>query len=599
MRDKYFKVVRNSVGNILPSATVTVYLAGSTTLASVYASVTSATAVNSVTSDTNGVAEFYVDRFDYDSDQTFKLVITKTGYTTATYDNVVVDNTVLITYTISADKTVSTHITVPKGVVYSVASGKTLTFSGSLSAGPYQIFSGSGTVTGLKEIDAAWFGADPSASAATNTAAIQSSATAISSGASWRLQIGTYSINDAITFPDLAYNKLYFDGVLSQTDNTKGAVIFGAIQYWSDIYGLNVTAGTFDDWASSRAGVLFNGNTEYANIYVSQVKGFEKGLHFSTTGYFLLNNFHLMNIRNNKYGVYVGTAGTAGNFFNANQFYGGYFVNDNKATTTGSTAYYFTNGNHYRNSICFPTLEDLHIGFHFYNCYGFGVFHPYTEDVDTLGEFSANVNMTWIHGGSGTEFPSETFTQDANSRRNVYLGTAQAADTTYPVAIFDVAGIGFEEYGKSNTIFTGRTYKDSYGVTQTLNKQYSGAAASAVPTSGTFNVGAIAWNTLNIVSGQPMGHICKTIGTMDTITGVTGSTTTGSTQMTVNDASSLKVGMYVQLAKDGGGQNFAGYAITAISGTTVTMATTAAGDSTAGSAVTAYNATWQALANYP
>jgi hypothetical protein len=42
---------------------------------------------------------------------------------------------------------------------FNIASGKTLTFNGSFEAGPYSVFSGSGTVAGLKEVYPEWFGA--------------------------------------------------------------------------------------------------------------------------------------------------------------------------------------------------------------------------------------------------------------------------------------------------------------------------------------------------------------------------------------------------------------------------------------------------------
>ncbi len=117
-----------------------------------------------VTSGSDGTFEFWVDRFDYDESQKFKVVLSKTGYASATWDNVIVDQVVLGTYSITADKTVSTTISVPDGVIYSVATGKTLTFSGPFSAGTYQVFSLTGTgavVFGEKTrtVPPEWFGA--------------------------------------------------------------------------------------------------------------------------------------------------------------------------------------------------------------------------------------------------------------------------------------------------------------------------------------------------------------------------------------------------------------------------------------------------------
>ena len=165
----YFKgTTRDGVGQIIPSATVSVFLAGTTTAASIYASLTSTTAVNSVTSSSDGTFEFYISRFDYNNDQQFKLVIAKTGYTTNTWDYTTIDNIVLTTYAISVDTTVITNLGyVPKGVIFQIATGKTLTFSGvgTFSAGLYQIFScvGTGAVSlgaySIREAYPEWWGA--------------------------------------------------------------------------------------------------------------------------------------------------------------------------------------------------------------------------------------------------------------------------------------------------------------------------------------------------------------------------------------------------------------------------------------------------------
>ena len=104
-----------------------------------------------------GALPFYVDRFDYDSDQRFKYTVVKTGYTTRTYDNVHIDRVIITTYTITADKTVTTNINVPYGVLYD-CTGCTLTFAGAFEAGYYQIFTGTGTVTGLSEAVLEWWG---------------------------------------------------------------------------------------------------------------------------------------------------------------------------------------------------------------------------------------------------------------------------------------------------------------------------------------------------------------------------------------------------------------------------------------------------------
>jgi hypothetical protein len=173
MRRKYSATVRDQHGNIIAGASVSVFLAGTTTQASVYASIASAEAINGVASDEAGRYTFYVDTFDYNVDQTFKIVCTRAA-ATLTIDNITIEDIVLGEYAITADRTVTTNVTVPKGVTYAVAEGVTLTFSGSFSAGLYQVFTGTGTVAfgagAVKECCAAWFGTGAAAEAKARTA---------------------------------------------------------------------------------------------------------------------------------------------------------------------------------------------------------------------------------------------------------------------------------------------------------------------------------------------------------------------------------------------------------------------------------------------
>jgi parallel beta-helix repeat protein len=145
-RDIHSDYIRNTAGAVVASATVKVYLAGTSTVANIYEAPADTIPVASVTTGTDGLFTFYVDRFDYDSDQKFKIVATKDAATT-TYDNVTINRAIVQTYTISADKTVSTNLKIPKGVIYSVASTKTLTLTGDIESGLYQVFTGSGTVS--------------------------------------------------------------------------------------------------------------------------------------------------------------------------------------------------------------------------------------------------------------------------------------------------------------------------------------------------------------------------------------------------------------------------------------------------------------------
>ena len=77
-------------GNVVTEGTITVYDAGTSDLATIYESETGSQVSSSeLTSDsTKGTFEFWVDESDYVYNQRFKLILTKTSYTTQEYDDV-------------------------------------------------------------------------------------------------------------------------------------------------------------------------------------------------------------------------------------------------------------------------------------------------------------------------------------------------------------------------------------------------------------------------------------------------------------------------------------------------------------------------------
>jgi hypothetical protein len=81
---------RDGTGSIVTSGTVSVYLAGTTTAASVYTASSGGTAAGSVTTDDNGNFTFYVDTSDYAVSQRFKITLSKDGLNPATYDYILI-----------------------------------------------------------------------------------------------------------------------------------------------------------------------------------------------------------------------------------------------------------------------------------------------------------------------------------------------------------------------------------------------------------------------------------------------------------------------------------------------------------------------------
>ena len=88
MRYIYQNVVQDGRGNFVASATVTVTLAGGTTKASIYSALTGGTvdADGIITTGTDGTFAFYVDEDDYSHSQQFRIVWSKSGFTSETWD---------------------------------------------------------------------------------------------------------------------------------------------------------------------------------------------------------------------------------------------------------------------------------------------------------------------------------------------------------------------------------------------------------------------------------------------------------------------------------------------------------------------------------
>lgn len=85
----YNGVFKDGNGRVVTSGTISVYLAGGSTAANIYAASAGGSAVNSVTSDsTDGSFVFYVDDTDYAANQLFKITLSKTNFTSKTYDDI-------------------------------------------------------------------------------------------------------------------------------------------------------------------------------------------------------------------------------------------------------------------------------------------------------------------------------------------------------------------------------------------------------------------------------------------------------------------------------------------------------------------------------
>lgn len=89
MRYIYQGTSADQNGAIILSCTVSAYLVGTTTAASIYTASSGGVAVNSVTSSaTTGAFSFWVDTGDYATSQLFKITLSKTDFTSVSYDNI-------------------------------------------------------------------------------------------------------------------------------------------------------------------------------------------------------------------------------------------------------------------------------------------------------------------------------------------------------------------------------------------------------------------------------------------------------------------------------------------------------------------------------
>lgn len=130
-------------------------------------------------------------------------------------------------WTLASNVTVTSNITlwISAGATVAINAGVTLTFNMCpASIGEYQIFTGSGTVTfaadAMCEVQAAWWGAAPSASAAVNATAIQAALDA--SAGSVLLGRGTYSYSTGLLIR-LASPRLRGHGMAATTLSYTGA----------------------------------------------------------------------------------------------------------------------------------------------------------------------------------------------------------------------------------------------------------------------------------------------------------------------------------------------------------------------------------------
>lgn len=610
MRNKYSGVFRDGAGKIVASGNVSVYLAGTSTAASIYTSSTSTSAVNSVTTGTDGTFTFYIDRFDYDRNQLFKISLSKSGYTTKEYDNVDVKEVITGTYTISADKTVTTDLGyIPKGVIYSVASGKTLTISGALDSGRYQIFSGTGavTLTNATISRPEWFGIDGTDDHTEINAAINSLTSGtvllgpayttsgtinVKSGVDLVGVSGGYGYGTTITYTGagvavkfdrnrnsglskvniitsndsavgieitnacrrLVLNRVYVYGGISPTNNGKG-IYLNAGTGWTG--GIGITHVTVQGYKTGIDMVGSSAANTVTTVDMSDV--WLIGLAAAYGGPISGAKGISMNARTTGTGTYL-RGGTIESFatgiYHENGGLGGFFDCDFEANTNN-----YSVGNSFNGRI--------HSAY--YNTF-------YEQSIDTASTIFKSYVLSRTLAGLYT-------LETKGDQRYVYRsGKGQWG-------VWLGAHNGF--YDGGNPVFYGGFQVDATDADKNKMriKGQSISFGTAAPKTGTWGRGSVRYNTA-ATSGQPIGWQCTSEGTFSAAS-TTGSISSGAANLTVASTTGLAVDDYVTIAGVTGIKR-----ILYITGSVLTLDSTS--DATvSGAAVATPDPTFSSIGNLP
>jgi hypothetical protein len=269
-----------------------------------------------------------------------------------------------------------------------------------------------------------------------------------------------------------------------------------------------------------------------------------------------------------------------------------------KNPTTGAGGYGYTN------RFEFQTLEGLAKGYDLRSMFGCVVDCPYMEANLFDADLRIVKDMTWISGMNAwadgkriTDSNTESLNVLSPSNDTVHEGDL----------ILGTKGINFDTYGGAgNTTDRGalnyiptkwRFAATGGGATSYMNKGMEGGTSA--PTSvdgfaGSYSQGAIVWNTASIAGANTMGFMCKTYGTAGTLTGVTGTSVSGSATLTVNSVEKLNLFDYIEIVGVAGSKQILG-----INKQTKEITLNSTASATVTAAAVSYKApAWQQLPNF-
>ena len=324
-------VVGSSTTSNGVAGTVSVFIAGTSqaTAADVYAAASGGTAVASVSTDTYGHFEFFVDDSEYTPAQLFDITLSHAQFNSKTYEYIkiipddpymyyvdgsvtdqgaattladrslkdLIDSVVAVsstfiipnsgtgsttTYTLTTSETVTATINldIENGAIFDGAGTLTLDRPEQIKARPnQQIFGSSITVTFTNPgvVPVGWWGADPDATA-TDQTAMAACISAAAAGSTIYFRGGTqyYSISDSLTISKAL--TLVGDGESSEirqaTDAKSVFSITASNVTIRDLY-LRGTGAPTDDYSSSSTAITAtgtDGGAAVAPTYISKIK---------------------------------------------------------------------------------------------------------------------------------------------------------------------------------------------------------------------------------------------------------------------------------------------------------------------------------------
>ena len=490
-------------------------------------------------------------------------------------------------------------------------------FNGPFEAGDYQVFSGFSSndfssatfVAGMvKEINPKWWGANPTASAATNTTALNCAGAAMHWFCTYHLPSGTYLTNDAVAISALNGVTILLDGEIRNNVAGNGLTL-------TNINHSTVKVMYIDRIPAVRTGtdaaIKIVGPFVGSKLYYEYLSGFARAKYFyapenGSIGY---------------WDVYAGrdTDCVIHDYYHCirvdDEWIGGGTVHGG-SYSGGEQAVYFdySSGGVYHHIKYEGTLfEGIDNGIDLTGVYGTGLLFPYFEAIAANEvDLRSATSVTWLNGYGDYSFQDLDVKMDSGSRNINVLGAGAFDGVSTVRGLFQDAATGgitwqngHDVRGGANSrmhyypvpIYNTWALVDANGVTQYANMQYLTNVADSPPTVGTYKAGAVAWNTAR-ASGKTCFWTCKTDGTAGKLAGVMANTASGSNSIVVNNGTYLRYGQIVTVA---GASDMTSRYISGISENSLTIALSGAPatDDSTGQAVSFVNPTWQAGPVYP